>query len=162
MIKFVKVPALPESRLYRTGDIVKHRADGGLEFMGRNDNQVKVRSFRIEPAEVETALCTHSAISQAIVVARESGPGNFKLVAYVVYRQGQEPTVSEVRLHLRQMLPNYMVPSIFVTLSNGIVEIDFNYLRSLQPSKAPAWQRVNNSENIRARASESAEQVGTR
>jgi amino acid adenylation domain-containing protein len=105
------------ARVYRTGDAGRWQTDGHLVHMGRMDRQVKIRGFRIEPAEVEIVLCTHPSISRAIVAARDAGPENLRLVAYVVYRQGQDLTASEARQYLRQSLPEYMVPSLFVALS---------------------------------------------
>jgi amino acid adenylation domain-containing protein len=105
------------ARVYRTGDLGRWQGDGCLVYMGRMDCQVKLRGFRIEPTEIEIALCSHSSISQAIVAVREAGPENLKLVAYVVYRPGQDLTASEARHYLRQNLPDYMVPSLFVALN---------------------------------------------
>jgi acyl-coenzyme A synthetase/AMP-(fatty) acid ligase/acyl carrier protein len=105
------------ARIYRTGDAGHWQADGRLVHMGRMDRQVKIRGFRIEPAEVEIALCTHPSISRAIVAARHAGPENLRLVAYIVYRSGQDLTASEARHYLREILPDYMIPSLFVGLT---------------------------------------------
>jgi amino acid adenylation domain-containing protein len=106
--------AEPGARLYRTGDRVRRRADGTLEFLGRMDAQVKVRGFRIEPDEVEAALLQHPAVRRAVVVVREDAPGEKMLAAYVVAGEGASPAA--LREHLRARLPEYMVPAAFVAL----------------------------------------------
>ena len=106
----------PGARLYRTGDMGRWRADGRLDHLGRLDHQVKVRGFRIEPGEIEAVLATHPAVRQAVVIAREAGPGLLRLVAYVVYRPGEDLTVSDLRRFLRRQLPEYMVPSVVVSI----------------------------------------------
>jgi amino acid adenylation domain-containing protein len=102
-------------RLYRTGDRVRWRADGTLEFLGRLDGQIKLRGHRIEPGEIEAALREHPAVREQIVVAREDAPGGKRLVAYVV-PEGTAPGSDELRRFLQQRLPDYMVPSVFVVL----------------------------------------------
>ena len=101
----------PDSRLYRTGDRVRWRPDGMLEYLGRLDRQLKVRGFRVEPGEVETALAKHPGVAEAVVVAREDRPGDLRLVGYVV-----PPRAEELREYLSGRLPQYMVPSAFVVL----------------------------------------------
>jgi acyl carrier protein len=103
-------------RLYRTGDRVRWRADGALEFLGRMDDQIKVRGHRVEPGEVEAALREHPAVRAAVVVAREDIPGEKRLVAYLVPEQ-PALGVSELRTFLHQRLPDFMVPSAFVLLA---------------------------------------------
>ncbi len=103
-------------RLYDTGDLVRYRPDGNLEFLGRMDHQVKVRGYRIELGEVETALEGHPATDKAVVVAREDEPGDRRLVAYVVARDGVALPAGELRAHVRQSLPEYMVPAWFMVL----------------------------------------------
>ena len=104
-------------RMYRTGDLARWRADGVLEFLGRNDFQVKLRGYRIEPGEIETRLSQHPAIREAVVVARQDAPGDKRLVAYFVARGDCEaPHAEQLRAHLRSSLPEYMIPSAFVQL----------------------------------------------
>ncbi len=104
-------------RVYRTGDLAMFRPDGTVEFLGRLDHQVKVRGYRIELGEIEAALLHHLAVRETVVVAREDIPGDLRLVAYFVVAGQQSPTVTELKEHLRDRLPDYMVPSHFVTLS---------------------------------------------
>jgi len=115
--KFVPDPFSdePGMRLYRTGDLMRYCEDGNLEFGGRLDQQVKVRGFRIELGEIEAALSRHDSVRTAAVVAREERPGEQRLVAYVVGNKNQ-PTASEWRAFLIQCLPEYMIPSVFVSL----------------------------------------------
>lgn len=118
--RFVPDPfdATGGGRLYRTGDLGRWRHDGRLEHLGRLDHQVKVRGFRIELGEIEVALQAHEQVQQAVVVAREAAPGDLRLVAYVLFQPGGDLTASEVRRHLRRDLPDYMVPSVVVTLDH--------------------------------------------
>ncbi|WP_420718389.1 amino acid adenylation domain-containing protein [Pyxidicoccus sp. MSG2] len=108
---------VPGARLYRTGDLARWLPDGTLEYLGRLDFQVKLRGFRIELGEVEAALRAHPGVGEAVVVAREDGPGGMRLVAYVVpTATGSEVEVTELRTFLSQRLSAYMVPSAFAVL----------------------------------------------
>src|SRR5262249_47290147 len=108
----------PGARLYRTGDLGRWRADGTIEFLGRNDDQVKVRGFRIELGEIEAQLARQEAVRDAVVVVREDVPGERRLVAYLTLREGSTVGVEELRSRLKELLPEYMVPSAFVILES--------------------------------------------
>jgi len=108
--------ARPGARRYDTGDLARYLPDGNLEFLGRKDHQVKIRGFRIELGEIETALARHPAIREAVVLALEDRPGERRLAAYLVPSGEAAPAVGELRRHLQETLPDYMVPSAFVTL----------------------------------------------
>jgi acyl carrier protein len=106
------------ARLYRTGDLGRYLFDGTIEFLGRVDYQEKNRGNSIELREIEAALVEHEEVSDAAVVAMEDQPGAQRLVAYVVPRNGHAPSVTQLRQHLQQNLPDYMVPSAFVELES--------------------------------------------
>ncbi len=101
-------------RMYMTGDLARYMPDGNIEFLGRIDGQVKVRGFRIEVGEIESALASHAAITECVVVAREETSGDKRLVGYVVGRQ--QVSSQELREYLRERLPDYMVPGAIVQL----------------------------------------------
>jgi hypothetical protein len=102
--------------MYATGDRARFWPDGTMEFLGRVDSQVKVRGYRIELGEIEAALLRHAGIGAAVVLAREDVPGEKSLVGYVVPATAPGPTVAELRMFLRETLPEYMVPWTFVEL----------------------------------------------
>ncbi len=112
--KFVPHPFCtePGARVYRTGDHVRWNHAGALEFQGRQDGQVKVRGYRIELGEIEATLTRYPAVQEAVVLCREETPGGKELVAYVV--TPTEEVISGLRTYLKQQLPVYMVPSVFV------------------------------------------------
>ncbi len=102
--------------LYKTGDLVRQRHDGVIEFLGRTDFQVKIRGFRVEPGEIEARLEEHPQISQQIVVAKADDSGNKQLIAYLVLQPGAALTVKAVRDFLAEALPEYMIPAAFMFL----------------------------------------------
>ena len=115
--KFIPNPfqGTANARLYKTGDLVRHRIDGTLEFLGRLDHQVKLRGFRIELGEIEVALARYPGVREAVVIVREDVPGDKRLVAYLVSDQ-QALTIAPVREFLTGKLPNYMLPSAVVRM----------------------------------------------
>ena len=102
--------------VYFTGDRGRYRPDGSLEFLGRLDNQVKIRGVRIELGEIESVLGQHEAVREVVVMAREDVPGDKRLVAYLVAHEKQTPSGSVLRRYLKEKLPEYMVPNAFVIL----------------------------------------------
>jgi natural product biosynthesis luciferase-like monooxygenase protein/amino acid adenylation domain-containing protein len=123
----------PSSRLYATGDLARYRPDGSIEYLGRSDQQIKLRGYRIEPGEIAAALARHPSVREAVVLARTDAPGEQRLVAYVVPADDERRTpnderadssfvprpssiIQELRDFLSERLPDYMVPSAFVLL----------------------------------------------
>ncbi|MET1074393.1 MAG: amino acid adenylation domain-containing protein, partial [Umezawaea sp.] len=113
--RFVADPFVPGRTMYRTGDLVRRRDDGVLEHLGRSDDQLKVRGFRIEPAEVEGVLARHAAVDRA-VVGVPGEPGRRRLVGYFVPSGARIPTADEFRDFLAARLPEHLVPTAFVAL----------------------------------------------
>ncbi len=115
--KFITSPFDPEKRLYKTGDLARYRSDGNIEYLGRIDQQVKIRGFRIELGEIESALAQHPEVRETVVLLREDIAKNERrIAAYVVTEQKAVISVNELRLFLKNKLPEYMVPSAFVML----------------------------------------------
>ena len=120
--RFIVDPLRPQSgvRVFKSGDLVRWRADGRIEYVGRNDQQVKIRGLRIELGEIEAQLIAHPGVRETVVTAGESSPGENRLIAYVVPSDpndtGSALLVEALRTHLRERLPQYMVPAAIVTL----------------------------------------------
>lgn len=131
----------PGERMYRTGDLARYLAGGTIEFLGRNDRQVKLRGFRIDPAEIEVTLMQYEKLDASIVMVKEDKSGAQRLIAFVVSRQNPPPTDYELRDYLRERLPEFMLPSAFVVLPalpltpNG--KIDHQALSSINPPLHP-------------------------
>jgi amino acid adenylation domain-containing protein len=117
--RFVPDPhGAPGSRMYRVMDLVRWRRDGALECLGRTDFQVKVRGFRVEPGEIESALREHPAVADAAVIAADDAEGQKRLAAYIVAADGLDVDAEALRAHLRGRLPEYMVPSAIAFLAD--------------------------------------------
>ncbi|MBD2625731.1 non-ribosomal peptide synthetase [Trichormus variabilis] len=117
--KFIPNPfsTEPGERLYKTGDLARYQLDGTLEYLGRIDDQVKIRGFRIELGEIEAVLSQAPEVEDAVVVVREDIPGNQRLVAYIVFYQELSTSINQLKVFLQQKLPDYMIPSGFVSLN---------------------------------------------
>ncbi|GHO57926.1 non-ribosomal peptide synthetase/type I polyketide synthase [Ktedonobacter robiniae] len=130
----------PGARLYRTGDLVRRTSENALVYLSRLDFQVKVRGHRIELGEIETKLAQHTAVGECLVMVSEKGEGDTRLVAYVILESGSLFDKNDLRHHLAQQLPEYMLPAHFIALEqwpltpNG--KIDRQALLTFKPTDA--------------------------
>lgn len=162
----------PKSRLYKTGDLARYLPDGHIEYLGRIDYQVKLRGFRIELGEIETALLQHPVVKEAVVIIREDTPNENSLVGYIVAETGEDSlqVILQLRQFLKQQLPDFMVPTIFMALEampltpNGKVdrkalpepdasrpELEANYVAPRTPIEqeiADIWTQVLNLKRV--------------
>lgn len=122
------------ARMYRSGDVARYLPDGDIEFIGRTDQQVKIRGHRIELGEVESVLAQHPAVRCAVVLAREDAPGGKHLVAYLTLKQDEEVAMRELRDFLTGKLPEYMVPRFFVMLDDMPVTANGKINRAALPA----------------------------
>ena len=127
----------PGARLYRTGDLARYRADGNIEFLGRIDNQVKLRGFRVELDEIEAVMKQHAEVRDAAVVLREDQPGDKRLVAYFVARSAVAPSRELLAGYLQAKLPSYMIPAAFVLLPELPVNANGKIDRLALPQPIP-------------------------
>jgi amino acid adenylation domain-containing protein len=131
----------PGARLYKTGDLVRRRADGGIVFLGRVDDQVKIRGLRVELGEVETALAAHPDVAQAVVTVITDPAGDRQLAGYLRPVPGTSPAPAQLRSHLADRLPDYMVPAYLVTVAEFALNASGKVDRSALPlpdAQAPA------------------------
>ncbi|MFL9462640.1 amino acid adenylation domain-containing protein [Scytonema tolypothrichoides VB-61278_2] len=137
--KFVPNPFVGKGeRLYKTGDLVRYKADGNIEYIGRIDHQVKIRGFRIELGEIEAVLSQHPNVQQTVVIATQEMVGAQRLVAYLVANEQSAPTIGELRAFLKQKLPEYMLPSAFMVLDALPLTPNGKLDRKALPK--PSWQ----------------------
>jgi amino acid adenylation domain-containing protein len=136
--RFIPDPFAPERgwRMYRTGDRARWLPDGSVEYLGRVDNQVKIRGLRVEPGEVEAALREHPTVREAVVDARKVPLGEIRLVAYLLPAGGQLST-ADLREHLERRLPAYMVPSVFIPMNAFPLTPSGKVSRRLLPDPEP-------------------------
>ncbi|WP_433234964.1 amino acid adenylation domain-containing protein [Actinomadura nitritigenes] len=125
------------SRLYRTGDLARWRRDGQLEFLGRTDDQIKIRGHRVEPAEIETVLNAHESVAKAVVIARSEPRRSVRLLAYLVPSSGACPGTRELQDFLATRLPDHMIPEAFTVLDALPLTISGKIDRNALPDPEP-------------------------
>jgi amino acid adenylation domain-containing protein len=146
------------SRLYKTGDLVRLLPTGELEFLGRTDDQIKIRGHRIEPDEISIAICKHPAIHSTVVIPHTNHSSEPYLVAYLTLNAGQHVSAGELREHLRAHIPDYMIPNSYVVLNSFPVTPNGKVDRSALP--APNSSNILHDAVSAAIASETEKKVG--
>ncbi len=147
--RFISVQNFPSTKLYKTGDLARYLPTGEIEYLGRIDHQVKIRGFRIEIGEIETQLIQHPEVKEAVVSFQEYQLGEKRLVAYIILKKfelNSEKFTSELRQFLRQKLPEYMIPSAFISLDTFPLTPNGKIDRRALPT--PDWLHRNISQNL--------------
>ncbi|WP_201367419.1 non-ribosomal peptide synthetase, partial [Dictyobacter formicarum] len=146
--RFVPHPfsTLPGQRLYRSGDRVRYRADGSLEYLGRLDEQVKLRGYRIEPGEIEQLIRQIPGVQSCVVLLQEHEGLGKQLVAYLVPAPGQNPSSDAIRLALREKVPPYLIPSFFIILEALPITTTGKVDRQALLAFTPAWSQSSETE----------------
>jgi thioesterase domain-containing protein/aryl carrier-like protein len=141
----------PGGRLYKTGDAARYLNNGLIQFLGRVDDQLKISGYRIEPGEIEGALLDHPEVRAALVLAHEDTPGDKRLVAYVVANPDQTPSNEDLRTHLRERLPEYMVPSLFILIDEMPLTLHGKVDKAALPVPQLSLSRVGGREYVAPR-----------
>jgi len=137
--KFVPDPSSGGGTVYRSGDLARRRPDGVIEFLGRIDGQFKLRGYRVEPGEIENLLTSHPKVKRAAAAIRHNHLGDARLVAYVVLDGGEPLDRRELRAYVRERLPSYMVPAVFLALPELPITLNGKTDRKALPD--PDWKR---------------------
>ena len=141
---------VPGARLYRTGDLVRWSQDGRIEFLGRVDHQVKIRGYRIELGEIEARLSSFEGVREAVVIAREDTPGDKRLVAYLTVQPTMSVDVEALVAHLKETLPDFMVPAHIVELAKFPLTPNAKIDRKALPKPDAAMARARTVEHVEA------------
>ncbi len=157
--RFIENPFVPGERLYRTGDLARWLPGRDIEYLGRIDQQVKIRGFRIELGEIESVLARHPHVAEAAVLARADAADGKRLIAWFVARPGTTPDAASLRNHLRQFLPDYMVPAAFVQIER--LPLTNNGKLDAKALPAPGEQRPDLGSAFTAPRSAAEEKIAT-
>jgi amino acid adenylation domain-containing protein len=136
----------PGARLFRTGDMGRYLPDGDIDYLGRADDQIKLRGLRIEPGEIEAAIRAHTEVDMAVVLAKAVGRGSRRLIAYVVPNRGAQIAACDLRAFLKESLPDFMIPSAFVLLDSFPLTVGGKVDRSALPD--PDMSRPDLDQNF--------------
>ncbi|MBE1491977.1 non-ribosomal peptide synthetase [Plantactinospora soyae] len=138
----------PGARMYRSGDLARRRPDGGLDFLGRIDDQVQIRGYRVELGEIEAALAAHPGVRDAVVLTDEPTPGALRLVAYHVAEPDASPSTAELAAHCATRIPDYMVPAVFVPLDRIPLTANGKLDRRALPAPGRALAEVDAADYV--------------